>query len=294
MTATMKAVEKERAEVARLMAVEADFSRQLTRKQATAKGADLGTETLEAALSGDDKAATRAANKAAKAAAEVEALASAIVAARRGREATILRAWAAEAELRGQEAEKLRVTAGALQVKIDGLVARLKEESGVEYVPGPCAELLAVGRDVGLSQPLRYGIDAAPTQVDILKVRAATLDDEARELAAREVSRAGSVIGRDVAELFAAVCAMPTSIGPTLDELRGWVEVAEAAAREKWQAPRWRDHVPADDAAWEQADKTFTVLWRVGRIVPGESSCKVVQGVVPDDPSWFPGAEQRV
>ena len=53
MTPTMKAVEKARAEVARLMAVEADFSRQLARKQAIAKGADLGSETLEAALAGD-------------------------------------------------------------------------------------------------------------------------------------------------------------------------------------------------------------------------------------------------
>ena len=70
--------------------------------------------------------------------------------------------------------------------------------------------------------------------------------------------------------------------------------MAEAAAREKWQAPRWRDHEPADDAAWSAADKTYTVLWRVGRIVPGESSCVVARGVMREDPSWVPGAEQRV
>ena len=32
------------------------------------------------------------------------------------------------------------MTAGALQVKIDDLLARLKDESGVQYVPGPRAE----------------------------------------------------------------------------------------------------------------------------------------------------------
>lgn len=290
MTATLKAVEKARAEVARLMAVEADFSRQLTRKQAIAKGVDLGSETLEAALAGDDKAAARAANKAAKAAAEAEALASVIGAARDRRSGAILAAWRAEAALREQEAETLRVTAGALQVRIDDLLARLKDESGVEYVPGPRAEYL----DVGLAQPLRYGIDAAPTQVDTLKVRAAALDEEARELAAREVSRAGSASGADVGQVFAAVCAMPTVIGPTLAELSAWAQVAEAAAREAWQAPRWRDHEPADDAAWSAADKTYTVLWRVGQIVPNESACTVTRGVMRHDPSWVPGGQERV
>lgn len=290
MTPTMKAVEKARAEVARLMAVEADFSRQLTRKQETAKGVDLGSETLEAALAGDDKAAARAANKAAKAAAEAEALASAIVAARRVREGAIVAAWWTEAELREQEAESLRVTAGALQVRIDDLLARLKTESGVMYVPGPRPEY----EGVPLARPLQFGTDSAPTQVDQLKVRAAALDEEARELRAREVSRAGSASGADVAELFAAVCASPMSIGPTLAELSAWAQTAEAAAREKWQAPRWRDHEPADDAAWAAADKALTVMWRVGQIVPNESACTVTRGVMREDPSWVPGAEQRV
>lgn len=293
---TPKALEKLRLEAARLVGVEADFSRQRQRKLELAKGADFGEETLRGALAGEgNKAATRAANKAAKAAGEAEALASAVVAARRVREVAVLAAWGAEGELLRQDGATLRVEAGVLQAKADDLLCKLRELTGADFVAGPRVEFF----DVPLFRPLQYGADAQTTQMVTLLARADALDEEARVLGLREVSRAGSASGADVAGLFAAVAADPFRIGPTLAELSAWALTAEAAARSVWQAARWREHEPADDAAWSAAGVTFVALWRVGRIVLSESSCVVTRrasGVPPREgnPRWVAGASYSV
>lgn len=259
---TPRAVEKARADVARLMQVEVDLSHRRVAKLVET-GAPDGGCLLAGELAGDAEAMAAAAERVTRVAGEAAALASAIDAARRARTPAITAAWHAEAELKREEAVKLRTEAGARQVKTDEMLAALAEFEKVGYVPGPRSQGLAPGTPLS-RQPI-FGVDSNWPLTVQLMLQADRLDEEAAQLETRAIVRAGAVSGNDAEALFAAVASNPFILGPTLDEISAWIAAKDPAFRSKWRIDRLTRHLPVDEAAWRAAGK-YMLVWKAAGV----------------------------
>lgn len=190
--------------------------------------------------------------------------------ARSVRRDAILTAFRERAQEVRKQAAALREQADKRQAQTAVLLSGLRELEGIDYVPGPRPEYLALS---AIARPLQYGTDAAVPKSAADLAEAARLEAEALQLEAKPVPESGTVVSGSLEGLLDAIRADPFRMAPTRTALTNWLEAADHEAYVEWRQPLRNEHKPVD--GWERVPRRIALVWRAGRIVEERSTVTV-------------------